>query len=106
MMMMSSIGKEPWEHDMTRATTRASITSETIKVEHIRISSELSFAEVRRKLEGTVPRLDTGIAEALHSGDQKRAKDYDENAEAVDLRRARSWCLVADCGQDTQRPAI
>ena len=52
------------QRDMTRATTQASITSQTITVEHIRISSELSFAEVRRKLEGTVPKLDIGIAEA------------------------------------------
>jgi hypothetical protein len=66
------------------ATTQAS-TSQTITVEHIRISSELSFAEVRRKLEGTVPKLDIGIAEALHSGDQKRAKDYEENGPKLSM---------------------
>jgi hypothetical protein len=66
--------KEPWERDMPRATTQASITSQTITVEHIRISSELSFAEVRRKFEGTVPKLDTGIAEALRGG-KKRIND-------------------------------
>jgi hypothetical protein len=38
-------------------------------VEHIRISSGRPFAEVRRRLEGSVPRLDTGIAAALASGD-------------------------------------
>ena len=64
MTIWSGTGKEPWERDMTQATTQASITSQTITVEHIRISSELSFAEVRRKLEGTVPKLDIGIAEA------------------------------------------
>jgi uncharacterized protein (DUF302 family) len=64
---------------MARATAQASITSRTIAVEHIRISSGRSFAEVRRKLEGMVPKLDTGIAEALRSGDQKRAKDFEEN---------------------------
>ena len=85
MMIWSSTGREPWERDMTRATTQASITSQTITVEHIRISSELSFAEVRRKLEGTVPKLDTGIAEALHSGDQKRAKDYEENGPKLSI---------------------
>jgi len=61
MTIWSGTGKEPWERDMTQATTQASITSQTITVEHIRISSELSFA---RKLEGTVPKLDIGIAEA------------------------------------------
>ncbi len=48
---------------MTQATTQDSITSQTIAVEHIRISSGRSFVEVLRKLEGTVPKLDPGIAE-------------------------------------------
>src|SRR5260370_10812246 len=67
------------ERYITQATAQASVTSQTIAVEHIRISSRRPFAEVRRKLEGTVPKLDTGIAEVLRSGDQKRAKDYEEN---------------------------
>jgi len=54
---------------MTQATTtQDSITSQTIAVEHIGISSGRSFVEVRRNLEGTVPKLDSGIAEALRSG--------------------------------------
>jgi hypothetical protein len=64
---------------MTDPATRISITSETIKVEHIKIVSGQPFAEVRRKLEAMAPRLDPGIAEALARGDQKRAADYDEN---------------------------
>jgi uncharacterized protein (DUF302 family) len=70
---------------MIRATTQASITSQTIAVEHIRISSGRSFAEVRQKLGGTVPKLDTSIAETLHSGDQKRAKDYEENGPKLSI---------------------
>jgi uncharacterized protein (DUF302 family) len=70
---------------MSQATTPASITSHKIAVEHIRISSGRSFAEVRRKLEDTVPKLDTGIAEALHSGDQKRAKDYEDNGPRLSI---------------------
>jgi hypothetical protein len=70
---------------MERGTTKSSITSRTITVEHIRIASELSFAEVRRKLEGTVPKLDTGIVEALHGGDQERAKDYEENGPKLSI---------------------
>jgi uncharacterized protein (DUF302 family) len=53
------------------------VKSQTIVVEHIRISSERPFAEVRRKLEETVPKLDAGIIEALRSGDQELAKDYE-----------------------------
>jgi uncharacterized protein (DUF302 family) len=70
---------------MTQAITQASITSQTIAVEQIRISSERPFAEVRRKLEGTVPKLDTGIAEALSTGDQKRAKDYEEKGPKLSI---------------------
>jgi uncharacterized protein (DUF302 family) len=71
---------------MTQSTTtRASVTSHTIAVEHIRISSGRPFAEVRRKLEGTVPKLDTSIAEALNNGDQKRAKDYEENGPKLSI---------------------
>jgi hypothetical protein len=46
-----------WERDMAQATTQAAFTSQTIAVEHIRISSVRPFTEVRRKLEATVPRL-------------------------------------------------
>jgi hypothetical protein len=70
---------------MTQGTTQASVTSHTIAVEHIRISSGRSFAEVRRKLEGTVPKLDTDIAEALRSGDQKRAKDYEDKGPRLSI---------------------
>src|SRR5579862_751758 len=70
---------------MAQATTQASVASQTIAVEHISISSRRSFAEVRRKLKGTVPRLDTGIAQALRSGDQKRAKDYEENGPKLSI---------------------
>ena len=59
--------------------TKTSVTSQTIAVEHIRILSGRPFAEVRRKLESTVPRLDASIAVALSSGDQIRAKEYEEN---------------------------
>jgi hypothetical protein len=47
---------------MTQAISEASVTSKTITVEHIRMASERPFAEVRRKLEDTVPKLDTAIA--------------------------------------------
>jgi hypothetical protein len=70
---------------MTEAIAQIAVSSRTIAVEHIRISSGRPFAEVRRKLEGTVPKLDTGIAEALGSGDQKRAKDYEENGPKLSI---------------------
>ena len=70
---------------MTGAPTKSTVTSHTIAVEHVRISSQRSFTEVQRKLEGTVPRLDAGIADALSSGDQERAKDYEENGPKLSI---------------------
>src|SRR5580700_7118824 len=61
------------------------VKSQTIAVEHIRISSERPFAEVRRKLEGTLPKLDAGIAAALGSGDQDRAKEYEANGPRLSI---------------------
>lgn len=40
---------------------------------------------MRRKLQDTVPNLDSGIAEALRSGDQKRAKAYEENGPKLSI---------------------
>ena len=73
------------EHTMSQA----SVTSRTIPVEHIRIASARPFAEVRRKLEDSVPQLDPSIAEALSRGDQKRAQDYDENGPKLSIFLAR-----------------
>ena len=70
---------------MTQATAQASVTSRMIAVEHITISSGRPFAEVRRKLEGTVPKLDTRIAQALSSGDHTRAKNYEENGPKLSI---------------------
>lgn len=70
---------------MIQPTMQTSVTSQTIAVEHVRISSGRPFAEVRRKLEGTVPRLDTSIADALCSGDQERAKDYEANGPKLSI---------------------
>ena len=70
---------------MTQATTQPTFASQTIAVEHIKISSERSFAEVRQRLEGTLPKLDASIAEALGSGDQKRATDYEVNGPKLSI---------------------
>ena len=65
--------------------TKASAASHTIAVEHIRIVSARPFAEVRRKLEGSLPKLDPSIAEALAGGDQLRAQDYEANGPKLSI---------------------
>lgn len=69
--------------------SQASVTSRTIAVEHIRIASARPFAEVRSKLEETVPKLDPGIVEALSRGDEKRAQDYEANGPKLSIFLAR-----------------
>src|SRR5499427_904384 len=73
------------QQSQTQVTTQATVVSQTIAVEHIRVSSERSFAEVRRRLEETLPKLDAGIAEALRSGDHKRATEFDENGPKLSI---------------------
>ena len=70
---------------MTQTTAPAILASRTIAVEHVQISSERSFAEVRRRLEDTLPKLDASIAEALRSGDQNRATEYDQNGPKLSI---------------------
>jgi hypothetical protein len=53
--------------------SQVSVTLRTIPVEHVRIASSRPFAEVRRKLEDSVPKLDPS-PEALARGDQKHAR--------------------------------
>ena len=63
----------------------ASVSSHTIAVEHIRISSVRPFAEVRRKLEAAVPKLDASIFEVLRSGDQRGAQEYEEKGPKLSI---------------------
>ena len=70
---------------MTQTTVPAILASRTIAVEHVKISSERSFAEVRRRLEDTLPKLDAIIAEVLRSGDQNRATEYDQNGPKLSI---------------------
>jgi hypothetical protein len=64
---------------------KATSVSQTISVEHIRISSERSFADVRQRLEATLPKLEAGIADALRSGDHNRATEFDEKGPKLSI---------------------
>ena len=74
---------------MTQATTPAALVSQTIAVEHITISSQRPFAEVQRRLEAALPKLDASIAAALRSGDQKRATEYDDSGPKLSIFEVR-----------------
>jgi uncharacterized protein (DUF302 family) len=74
---------------MSQADTPANLKSHTIAVEHIRISSDRPFVEVCQRLEGTLPKLDPGIVGALHSGDEKHAKTYEETGPKLSIFEVR-----------------
>src|SRR6202046_4989071 len=48
------------------------ITKKTITIEHVRVESAKSFADVRAALERTVPQLDPSLLKALGEGDVER----------------------------------
>jgi uncharacterized protein (DUF302 family) len=52
---------------------KPTMIKQTIAVEHIRIESAKSFADVRVALERSVPRLDPSLVKALDNGDVERA---------------------------------
>jgi len=70
---------------MAQNTAQAILSSRTLAVEHVKISSQRLFAEVRRRLEDALPKLDASIAEALRGGDQKRATQYEENGPRLSI---------------------
>ena len=79
----------------------ATFASQTITVEHIKISSERAFAEVRQRLESTLPKLDASISDVLRSGDQKRATEFDENGPKLSIfeQRDHGSLLQIFCGR-------
>jgi uncharacterized protein (DUF302 family) len=61
------------------------MTKWTIAVEHVRIESEKSFAEVRAALEQSVPHLDPGVVKALADGDVARANHEKEQSPELSI---------------------
>src|SRR6516225_3860587 len=70
---------------MSQNIAQATFASQTIAVEHVKISSGRSFAEVRRRLEETLPKLDASIADVLRNGDHQRATEYEENGPKLSI---------------------
>ena len=63
----------------------AEVSSRTISVEHVTITTSLTFAEVRRKLEEGLPRLDVKILEVLSSGNEQKVKSYEQAGPALSI---------------------
>ena len=65
------------------------MTNQTIAVEHIRIESAKSFADVRAALERTVPHLDPSLVKALDAGDVARAIQEKEEGPELSIFQSR-----------------
>ena len=65
------------------------MTKQTIVVEHIRIESAKSFADVRAALERNVPQLDPSLLKALADGDVERADREKEQGSELSIFQVR-----------------
>jgi Domain of unknown function DUF302 len=61
--------------DATKELTLVTTTTRTIQVEHVTIRSTKSFADVRAKLEHSVPNLNPEITSLMASEDTKRLQE-------------------------------
>ena len=57
--------------------TNSTVTRHVLQVEHIKIETTKRFADVAAALEGSVPKLDPAIAEALAKGDEQLATELE-----------------------------
>ncbi len=64
---------------------QAVLTSQTIAVEHIRLTSRRPFADVRARLEEMAPTLDPDITAAMRNGEEKRVADYAEHGPKLSI---------------------
>jgi hypothetical protein len=65
---------------MEGAMADSTVTRRALQVEHVKIDSTKTFAEVEAALEAALPRLDPAIIAALAAGDEPRAKELERGA--------------------------
>jgi hypothetical protein len=65
------------------------MTKQTVAVEHIRIESAKSFADVRAALDRSVSHLDPGLVKALADGDVERADREKEEGPELSIFQVR-----------------
>jgi uncharacterized protein (DUF302 family) len=59
--------------------TTAEVTTKTITVEHVRITSQRPFSQVRSAIEADLPKLDTNIRTMLSNGDREGIEQYEKH---------------------------
>ncbi len=76
---------QPSPASADKSMTTVRITSTIVSTEHIRIESSLPFADVRRKLEETLPPLDLSIVRHLGRGDEQKVRSYEETGPTLSI---------------------
>ena len=66
---------------MEVAVADFTVTRQVLQVEHVKIDSTKTFAEVAAALESALPQLDPAISAALTDGDERRAKELERGSE-------------------------
>ena len=59
----------------------STVTRQVLQIEHVKIDSTKTFAEVEAALESAIPQLDPAIGAALTDGDEQRAKELERGSE-------------------------
>jgi uncharacterized protein (DUF302 family) len=69
------MGQSEASSDATKEQTPVTTTTRTIQVEHVTLRSTKRFADVRAKLERSLPQLNPEIPSLMASGDTKRLQE-------------------------------
>jgi hypothetical protein len=79
------------------------LVQRTIQVEHVKIQSTKSFAEVKAALEGSVPRLDAGVLALVQQSKSECARSELERLPALSIFSNRDHgALLQIAGQPRQ----
>jgi hypothetical protein len=63
-----------------RAVADSTVTRRMVQVEHVKIDSTKTFAEVEAAIDSSIPQLDSAISVALAKGDEQRAKELEHGS--------------------------
>ena len=85
---------------MEVAVADSTITRRVLQIEHVKINSAKTFAEVAAALESAIPLLDPAISAALTDGDEQRAKELERGSELFIFLKRDHGALL----QVTDRP--
>lgn len=75
------------------------ITQRVLQIEHVKIESGKTFAEVEAALDRALPQLDPAIAAALTAGDEQRAQEIGRGAKLFIFLKRDHGALLRSAGR-------